>query len=122
RQHSQYPSHTYFIIINSCILNTLRTPRSPLFPYTTLFRSRLNSAVVPAASSYARNSLPSSLTRSVPSRKVSPGRMIAAICVRKRSEEHTSELQSLTNIVCRLLLEINNQVTFEVHNLLCLIT
>src|SRR5438046_6319625 len=64
-----------------------RPPRSTLFPYTTLFRS---------------------------SRIISVSPFIAVIGVRssceasmnsERSEEHTSELQSLTNLVCRLLLE-----------------
>src|SRR5829696_10004429 len=65
-----------------------RPPISTLFPYTTLFRSRpppsahrlAASAGTPAAPTLARTRPP-------------------------RSEEHTSELQSLTNLVCRLLLE-----------------
>src|ERR1019366_9707248 len=60
-----------------------RPPRSTLFPYTTLFRSR------PAPLHF-------------------PGRCskdTAAVSRRSRSEEHTSELQSLTNLVCRLLPE-----------------
>src|SRR5690349_23529000 len=63
-----------------------RPPRSTLFPYTTLFRSR--------AGSRRRGFEPSSLGV-----KVRP-RTIAA-----RSEEHTSELQSRRDLVCRLLLE-----------------
>src|SRR3712207_7240850 len=67
-----------------------RPPRSTLFPYTTLFRSRSR-----AASSRARRS---------------PGRSpaIRTSCSstsRPRSEEHTSELQSRQYLVCRLLLE-----------------
>src|SRR5438094_1606292 len=65
-----------------------RPPRSTLFPYTTLFRS------VPSP----HVSLPSS-DRSTP--KGSPPRENA----RDRSEEHTSELQSPYDLVCRLLLE-----------------
>src|SRR2546430_9848847 len=64
-----------------------RPPRSTLFPYTTLFRSR---------SATARRRCGNRETdraRSVPRR---------AEC---RSEEHTSELQSQSNLVCRLLLE-----------------
>src|SRR5882724_12329985 len=64
-----------------------RPPRSTLFPYTTLFRS----AVAP-------NGVDQSLAPNV--LKLSPGR--------SRSEEHTSELQSLRHLVCRLLLEKNN--------------
>src|SRR5471030_3337743 len=59
-----------------------RPPRSTLFPYTTLFRSFLPVLPGPAVS-VARSRLP-------------------AI---RRSEEHTSELQSLRHLVCRLLLE-----------------
>src|SRR5688572_32073704 len=68
-----------------------RPPRSTLFPYTTLFRSlpRLDgSAPMPTALRQASGD--------APSRPAS----IAA-----RSEEHTSELQSQSNLVCRLLLE-----------------
>src|SRR5438093_11903006 len=58
-----------------------RPPRSTLFPYTTLFRSR-----------------PRRRTRG-------SCRAWRPAWTRARSEEHTSELQSLTNLVCRLLLE-----------------
>src|SRR5260370_11178415 len=81
-----------------------RPPRSTLFPYTTLFRS----AVLPARSMASTWSTwePVSLMR-VPDAKVEPS---SRICdtgshVLQRSEEHTSELQSHLNLVCRLLLE-----------------
>src|SRR2546430_11970583 len=61
-----------------------RPPRSTLFPYTTLFRS-IGSPTAPAES---RNTSGRGETSS-----------------RSRSEEHTSELQSQSNLVCRLLLE-----------------
>src|SRR5436309_6556830 len=64
-----------------------RPPRSTLFPYTTLFRS---SMIRPCTSVRWRMMLP---TRSKPG------------VSRTRSEEHTSELQSRENLVCRLLLE-----------------
>src|SRR5438093_8091559 len=64
-----------------------RPPRSTLFPYTTLFRSPLD-----AGSSRGDDHAACEAT-SRPAR---------------RSEEHTSELQSLTNLVCRLLLEKKN--------------
>src|SRR5260370_13701896 len=71
-----------------------RPPRSTLFPYTTLFRSN-------------RSSVRAQLRR--PDRGVaSSGGSVTAIPKRRqrhRSEEHTSELQSHLNIVCRLLLE-----------------
>src|SRR4051812_26971014 len=65
-------------------------PRSTLFPYTTLFRSR--------ARGYRRS----------PSARSSPGRARQLQAHQRpgdRSEEHTSELQSHVNLVCRLLLE-----------------
>src|SRR2546426_8434602 len=61
-----------------------RPPRSTLFPYTTLFRSRTGSGARPR------------------SRSRRPARESPALT---RSEEHTSELQSPCNLVCRLLLE-----------------
>src|SRR2546430_6686870 len=70
-----------------------RPPRSTLFPYTTLFRSRL-SGVAPRPVT--------SRTRSAPS-NVCVTRPLMLAC--PRSEEHTSELQSQSNLVCRLLLE-----------------
>src|SRR5262245_64491615 len=69
---------------------TPRPPRSTLFPYTTLFRSPLRCAKSRASGTrtYARSS-----------RAAVSGARAA------RSEEHTSELQSLRHLVCRLLLE-----------------
>src|SRR2546425_8949617 len=77
-----------------------RPPRSTLFPYTTLFRSPIHASLV---------------------MRTSPGRIASAPIARRkwrtvagrvpmkegmlRSEEHTSELQSLAYLVCRLLLE-----------------
>src|SRR2546427_10539084 len=64
-----------------------RPPRSTLFPYTTLFRSpaKFRSSCLPACR-YTRGS-------------------VVARWPARRSEEHTSELQSQSNLVCRLLLE-----------------
>src|SRR2546430_9544485 len=75
-----------------------RPPRSTLFPYTTLFRS---SGRVPVhAVVQATKSEPGWCDRSISAfaKKNSLSRT-------KRSEEHTSELQSQSNLVCRLLLE-----------------
>src|SRR2546427_931412 len=72
-----------------------RPPRSTLFPYTTLFRSVWKSS--------ARLSTERVLGSPVLS--LSPTSSIGPSCVRSRSEEHTSELQSQSNLVCRLLLE-----------------
>src|SRR5437868_14095985 len=72
-----------------------RPPRSTLFPYTTLFRSwqRASSTIVFRRSQRAR-----SFWRAIP-----------------RSEEHTSELQSRFDLVCRLLLEKKNKKNIFNH-------
>src|SRR2546430_5619105 len=96
-----------------------RPPRSTLFPYTTLFRSRL------AHFTRTGNSHTPERTASLPRDPVStgsPGRPVTILrnfsnnscaCAfdfpfTARSEEHTSELQSQSNLVCRLLLEKKN--------------
>src|SRR5687767_15774494 len=79
-----------------------RPPRSTLFPYTTLFRSigpRMPGKSEPAPGALARGSR---ISKTTPKRQESPGR---TTCKSTRSEEHTSELQSLAYLVCRLLLE-----------------
>src|SRR3989454_7641595 len=79
-----------------------RPPRSTLFPYTTLFRSRL-----PACPGARPGGDRPSDCRRVRSALVSVGHRGRG-CGRpgpERSEEHTSELQSPCNLVCRLLLE-----------------
>src|SRR5947199_3149621 len=73
-----------------------RPPRSTLFPYTTLFRSR-DGQIPPDRSSKWHSSL-AGLTLHWPAHEHATTR-----CA--RSEEHTSELQSLRHLVCRLLLE-----------------
>src|SRR5437588_2470087 len=65
-----------------------RPPRSTLFPYTTLFRSQIRCVAIPIALTIAGSDS-------------SAGAGIQA----DRSEEHTSELQSHSELVCRLLLE-----------------
>src|SRR2546430_4290480 len=75
-----------------------RPPRSTLFPYTTLFRSRLEFRHQPARARVPRF-LSGGLPRPLRDLARAPG------ALRGRSEEHTSELQSQSNLVCRLLLE-----------------
>src|SRR3712207_7875351 len=91
-----------------------RPPRSTLFPYTTLFRSKFPNiadlAITPEADIHIRalkfillNSRPHpSFYMLVPNHRVF------------RSEEHTSELQSRHYLVCRLLLEKKNSTSFSI--------
>src|SRR2546430_5717511 len=66
-----------------------RPPRSTLFPYTTLFRSLSVQHAVPLDD---------------------PAHVARAVRPEERSEEHTSELQSQSNLVCRLLLEKKKRI------------
>src|SRR2546430_10901652 len=89
-----------------------RPPRSTLFPYTTLFRSRPNSEPTTRNASYAVAF--SCANAGVATTKSAPKNFhIEKIEQRfgQRSEEHTSELQSQSNIVCRLLLEKKKRKT-----------
>src|SRR5574341_2175023 len=94
---------TFFLLLVLCLffffffLMIRRPPRSTLFPYTTLFRSMDGFLVCPG-SSYNRQ----------------PGI--------RRSEEHTSELQSPTNLVCRLLLEKKKKKKSSARKLMIYIT
>src|SRR5260370_32729912 len=83
-----------------------RPPRSTLFPYTTLFRSCTDTSTPTRLGSRARGGpIPSTRsagsTPSVAAKTTSPNMER----ITRRSEEHTSELQSHLNLVCRLLLE-----------------
>src|SRR5438105_9450358 len=97
-------------------------PRSTLFPYTTLFRS--DPLEIEVERLVLRQTAPRHLPGLVPGEAglVDPfdegphrGRRIlidvheAPLLVRRRSEEHTSELQSRVDLVCRLLLEKKNK-------------
>src|SRR5260370_13601366 len=79
-----------------------RPPRSTLFPYTTLFRSRVNSTTIEGVFS---------------PEPVEVVRMSDLwYSEAKRSEEHTSELQSHLNLVCRLLLEKKKNTSYNVSS------
>src|SRR6478752_8260268 len=82
-------THDFLLVCYFFFLMIRRPPRSTLFPYTTLFRSRGRLANVGPR----RSRCPSGARRS-------------------RSEEHTSELQSRLHLVCRLLLEKKKQTGY----------
>src|SRR5690242_8410544 len=102
---------------------TRRPPRSPLFPYTTLFRSspvtrraflrRAGAAAALAALGAPAEAAPPAKTRLVAfianslsdSVTLADGQTLEPFGTLRRSEEHTSELQSHVNLVCRLLLD-----------------
>src|SRR6266850_6016744 len=82
--------HSIFLFF---FLMIRRPPRSTLFPYTTLFRSQPRLA-----------------------RRGAEGVDDLAVPLRPRSEEHTSELQSPCNLVCRLLLEKKKKILWRDHS------
>src|SRR2546427_7004271 len=76
-----------------------RPPRSTLFPYTTLFRSLVENAI-------KYSPLGGPIKVYLHCYASNEGKATIEVCVEdNRSEEHTSELQSQSNLVCRLLLE-----------------
>src|SRR2546430_11611486 len=95
-----------------------RPPRSTLFPYTTLFRSqwsrRLGSPLVGwfagwvyfASLVVTLAAVALALQTTLP--QIAPWAQVIGDRANERSEEHTSELQSQSNLVCRLLLEKKN--------------
>src|SRR5207248_9054862 len=101
-----HPHHEYYLFL----VMFRRPPRSTLFPYTTLFRSRHHLTVTPSALTSSSGSFPSA-GGGCPARRCTSasgsGQLTRTGCVPSgaRSEEHTSELQSPYDLVCRLLLE-----------------
>src|SRR2546430_12242827 len=81
-----------------------RPPRSTLFPYTTLFRSLSGAGALPTGRGGGRVRL-EGRHQTRPDRHRMAGLAVRLGGRRSRSEEHTSELQSQSNLVCRLLLE-----------------
>src|SRR5947199_2569353 len=87
-----------------------RPPRSTLFPYTTLFRSESVEEALCFGWIDGTNKGIDVETYA--------GRFTPRKSPRQRSEEHTSELQSLRHLVCRLLLEKKKKITKEYNNIL----
>src|SRR5947199_3485285 len=92
---------------------TRRPPRSTLFPYTTLFRSYSSEAN--AAWCCARRP-PVSAPNAQNQKRIFTEGSPQKTCFTARSEEHTSELQSLRHLVCRLLLEKKKTKNTTRHN------
>src|SRR5258708_24152689 len=84
-----------------------RPPRSTLFPYTTLFRSRTSFNSPSPPPSLPAKTATSNLSRpsSSPCQTGGKDYLLLFLQAKTRSEEHTSELQSPDHLVCRLLLE-----------------
>src|SRR5438093_5501989 len=84
-----------------------RPPRSTLFPYTTLFRSPNSRTTCQYQGEIAGGGIMSAFWDAWRKEIIRGATLFGAVLVLffLRSEEHTSELQSLTNLVCRLLLE-----------------
>src|SRR5688572_31579156 len=99
-----------------------RPPISTLFPYTTLFRS--GSAIDTRLDRALHRRLSRPVTRAAIALGITPNQisvtsllvgLAAACCFWIRSEEHTSELQSQSNLVCRLLLEKKKKQSEHQH-------
>src|SRR3712207_8575746 len=92
-----------------------RPPRSPLFPYTTLFRSRLTTALKTTRSAFIRDALQAAIRKhSIAALEEQHAHGYAMYPEEPgRSEEHTSELQSRQYLVCRLLLEKKKQKKYR---------
>src|SRR5262249_59550128 len=102
---SHYPAAHSFISSSISLSTIPPPPSSPLFPYTTLFRSRRCTGCRARAGHSAAGDRWPARDRARRGRAGYSRRRCRRWQPRNRSEEHTSELQSLTNLVCRLLLE-----------------
>src|SRR2546425_1574632 len=91
-----------------------RPPRSTLFPYTTLFRSAIGEALETFGVPYVAIEADPDIVKSLRARNLPAVFGDAAqrviLTAAQRSEEHTSELQSLAYLVCRLLLEKKKKI------------
>src|SRR3712207_6879950 len=97
-----------------------RPPRSTLFPYTTLFRSRAleRQPVPPEGRAVFAQELNRHMLSTDPPDHTRLRKLVSrAFTMRARSEEHTSELQSRQYLVCRLLLEKKNKHIYNNMNI-----
>src|SRR5436305_1643390 len=100
-----------------------RPPSSPLFPYTTLFRSLVAAMVLPftpVGSWFGFVTPPPLMMAGIAALVViylACAELLKPFAIRVRSEEHTSELQSRPHLVCRLLLEKKNKYTHKIVSL-----
>src|SRR5205807_5634184 len=92
-----------------------RPPRSTLFPYTTLFRSQPDHGRVDPVLGLSRLDIHARALRQLS--QAGQAGSPREERVLRRSEEHTSELQSPCNLVCRLLLEKKNKITRQPNKL-----
>src|SRR2546427_7079839 len=98
-----------------------RPPRSTLFPYTTLFRSlskvraegNVKLTETPQQNADSRTPTAHDTGEGTQQVEVSAPAMDFYVAHGKRSEEHTSELQSQSNLVCRLLLEKKTRIPYR---------
>src|SRR5258708_29744027 len=91
-----------------------RPPRSTLFPYTTLFRSK----IADTGYGISPESMQHLFEPFFTTKPIGEGTGLGlSVCNGKRSEEHTSELQSPDHLVCRLLLEKKKQKKLYIYNL-----
>src|SRR2546425_2504763 len=105
--------YCYLLFCYFFFLMIRRPPRSTLFPYTTLFRSQTTNQTGDCMAWFnTSQSPPTSKTVLLAHRDP----MIQKAVTKARSEEHTSELQSLAYLVCRLLLEKKKKNTRQ-HSL-----
>src|SRR5437899_3778542 len=100
-------AHASAVVLCFCCLMIRRPPRSTLFPYTTLFRSASRAQRVQPPARVAHQ------------REGADGEIVGGVLpplAADRSEEHTSELQSLRHLVCRLLLEKKKNQSLQNSN------
>src|SRR5205085_10313688 len=97
--------HRHGPIVSFYFLMRRRPPSSPLFPYTTLFRSFLDGCPGRGQRSRPGDDDPERAPECAAFGDAEDDGRHARRSLRTRSEEHTSELQSQSNLVCRLLLE-----------------